>query len=1474
MRSMLQSPRTSIPGYKDAVILQSDSHAAVYRAVRETDDQSVLLKIAGGDAHAGARLRREFDICRSLNLEGITQPLSLETMETGPAMVLAPFEGTSLAELIKRGEISPTRCLVLTAALARLLGEIHERGIVHKDIKPAAIMVRGDEILLGGFAIASRLNREEQSARTLEGTPTYISPEQTGRMNRSLDYRSDFYSLGVTMYEMLTGAPPFVSHDPLELVHAHIARLPRPPHEKDSGIPAAISGIVMKLLAKTAEHRYQSVFGLTADLDFCIRELRENHAVPDFTPALQDRSEVFRVPEKLYGREQEIRRLLEIFGAARDGANKLLLVAGYSGIGKSSLVNEVQRPITEARGYFISGKFDQFKRDIPYSAVIQAFQDLVRQLLTEENIDAWREDLLLALGNTAGVIVDVIPEVELIIGPQPAPPDLSPAESENRFNLVFRKFVRVLADSDHPLVIFLDDLQWADAASLKLIYQLSTDPETGHLLLLGAYRDNETGHGHPLLETLDRARETIGAIEQISPAVLSRENIRAMAADALGASPEDTASLAELVLEKTGGNPFFTREFLKELYRNGSLAFHRGDGRWRWNTDRIRSMEITDNVVDLMAGKILELPDASREALKIAACVGNRFDLDLLAPVLKKTAAETARALEDALKLELVIPLGDDYKYIDDEVEIADGDEPSAHKRIAYRFVHDRVQQAAYQAIPESERRDVHLMIGRLIPRSGGDPRREDRLIDIVNHLNLGSDLITDADERLETARLNLAAGRNARSSAAYGSALTYFRAASALLPEDAWNAHYELTLRVRLELLEAYYLNGEYDRADAFADELLGILTEPLDRMGVYLLSVPAQNSAGRPQQSIDLVRKALRELGIRLPANPGQLTVLKDVVLTRIMLSRHSMESLEAIPELEDPILTAAHGLLSEAATAAFFLDSNFFPIMILYMVRLSIRRGHSRYSSIAFVIYGLILSGILMKFKEGYDFGELAMRIQARLGARNLAARVTYLHGYFLRHWEHPLSKITGHLEDGTSMGWETGNLEYLSYALTCRNFIRFLLSENLDLVHEIALKDLAVLRNTKQDQSELFYIPFIQLLETLGGGDVENRTYSHDEAYPRLIAEKNNLCVCYSSLMTGIERALMNDYDGALRAFRQGSEFYDTIRGNPWTTFYHFFFGLSLIRANTANRRAKKRNLRQAAQHMRKLAKFAAHKPANREHRALLLRAELAAARNRESEARDYHARSLEIARREQLAGDQALSHELLGDFLSGRGENDQAREHFLRAGEQYAAWGARAKARQLANMRDLPPPPEKARRSPPSPPESETLREELAAMIQSMDVTADLDYVMEEGVEPSEPVREALTHLFRNALTHGLQNSAERRETDKTERGTIQVRGRRDGRFLVYSCEDDGHGLDPEQIRAIARERGLPEAKGEASTAALFKLIFHPEFSAISGKQFGMGLRHTRDIARRLNGRVILKSRKGEYTRVQLRVPLD
>src|SRR6202046_2204512 len=889
------------------------------------------------------RLEHEYSLAAELDPAWAARPLALSRHEGRTILVLKDPGGEPLDRILEQSHGQPLdvkRALRIAIGLTTALGQVHRRGLTHKDIKPENVLVDDDDrVWLTGFGIASRLPRERQvpaPPEIISGTLAYMAPEQSGFMNRSVDSRSDFYSLGVTLYRMLTGALPFAAPDPLEWVHCHIARRPTLPSDR-AAVPEPVCAIVMKLLAKNAEDRYQTALGVAADLQRCFEEWESRGCIEPFQLGTHDVPGRLLIPEKLYGRAREVETLLTAFDRIiNSGVAELVLVSGYSGIGKSSVVNELHKVLVPPRGLFASGKFDQYKRDIPYSTMVQAFQSLVRPLLgkSDAELAIWRDALVEALVPNARLMTDLIPELKLIIGDPPPVPELDPQQAQGRFQLVFRRFIGVFARQEHPLALFLDDLQWLDAATLDLLEDLLTQSDLRHLMLIGAYRDNEVDATHPLRHKLDAIRQAGALVQEIRLAPLACDDFKQLIADALRCDPAHVAPLAQLVEEKTAGNPFFVVQFLYTLAEEGLLRLDHDAVCWSWDLDRIRAKGYTENVVDLLVGKVTGLPVKTQQALQQLACLGNVATIAMLSTVLDVPEEQVHAELWPAVRQELVEHLEDSYK-----------------------FMHDRVQEAAYSLIPEAMRAEAHLRIGRLLAARTPMEKREEAVFDIVGHLNRGAALITQREERDQLAELNVIAGKRAKGSTAYASALTYLIAGAAQLAEDCWERRFGLILALELERAECEFLTGQLLPAEERLAALSKRATKTVEQATVASLHVDVYITLGLAGHAVAVGLEYLRHVGIAWSPHPQEEEVRHEYERIWSQLRDRSIEDLIDLPLMEDPATLATIEVLSKLEPPAWFTDANLAALAMCKAASLSLEHGNCEASCVSYVLLARI-------------------------------------------------------------------------------------------------------------------------------------------------------------------------------------------------------------------------------------------------------------------------------------------------------------------------------------------------------------------------------------------------------------------------------------------------------------------------------------------------------------------------------------
>ncbi|BDI16064.1 serine/threonine protein kinase [Nostoc cf. commune SO-36] len=1292
----------SIPGYHVSKELYNGSRTLVYRANRESDQKSVVIKLMKTVYPSFSELiqfRNQFTIAKNLNLPGIIQTSSLEPYQNGYVLVMEDFGGISLKDYLTSVETqyiaSLQEFLQVAIALCNTLDILIRNRVIHKDIKPANILINPEtkEVKLIDFSIASLLPRETQilmSPNVLEGTLGYLSPEQTGRMNRGIDYRTDFYSLGVTFYELLTGELPFQSSDPMELVHCHIAKLPPLVHEINPQIAPVLSSIICKLMAKNAENRYQSAFGLKYDLENCLAQLKETGKIVSFPIAQRDVCDRFIIPEKLYGREQEVETLLKAFDRVTNNQTELMLVAGFSGIGKTALVNEVHKPILRQRGYFIKGKYDQFNRNIPFSAFVQAFRDLMRQLVSESDIQlsTWKNKILQVLGDQGQVILEVIPELEQIIGQQPPATELSPSAAQNRFNLLFQKFIQIFTTKEHPLVIFLDDLQWADSASLKLMQLLMNESGSGSLLLIGAYRDNEVSTAHPLMLTLTEIRKANATIHSITLAPLTKASLNQLVADTLSCSVKAAQPLTQLVYQKTQGNPFFITQFLKVLYEDGLITFNFAQGYWQCDIAAVKSLALTDDVVEFVALQLQKLSAATQNVLKLAACIGNSFDLLTLAIVSEQSETETAASLWKALQEGLVLPTSEVYKFFQENGHDSGSNPLNSNFQLPiYKFLHDRVQQAAYSLIPDEEKQFTHLKIGQLLLQNTSEFQQEERIFEIVSQLNRGILLITQPTERQQLAQLDLNAGRKAKEATAYGAAIHYFYSGMQLLTINSWEIAYELTRSLYEEAAEAAFLNNEFDQMESLIQVVIEKTTTLLDRVKVYEVQLQAYQVRNQSFKAIAIGRELLAQLGVTLPESVTPPDIQQSVVNTLSTLAGRSIEGLVDLPLMDDTKALVALRIMASITPAIHQTAPYLFPIIACEEVNLSLKYGNAPLSAPGYADFGIVLN-ICNQLESGYEFGQLGLMLVDRLQAKSVQSMTLFKVGALNQFNKQHIRTSIRLLQESHTFGLETGDFFHVLASMIFKLFYVYLSGTE---VLEILLADIKAYESNYAHNQRLLN------WSNIVSQTIKNLTEYSDYDYPdsligedcqeellsALLQEKDELTLHIFFLSKLTLSYLFENFSAAVESGNQGEQYLNGGAGMLSVPVFYYYDSLSRLAVYaTAEPSQQEQLLLKVSENQEKLQFRAKFAPMNFQHKFDLVEAERHRVLGEKIAAIELYDRAITLAKENEYIQEEALSNELAAKFYLEWGKEKIAQAYMQEAYYCYARWGAKAKSEDL------------------------------------------------------------------------------------------------------------------------------------------------------------------------------------------------
>lgn len=1228
-----------------------------------------------------SKFYNEFHLTNKLSIEGVRQSLERRKVNNRHAIVMHYIPGKTIRDRVEGEVFSIPDFLKYAIEIARILSEVHEVKIIHKDISGHNLIIdeESGKVHLLDFGISTKLNLKEQNLENpekLEGSLMYISPEQTGRMNRMVDYRTDMYSLGITYYEMLTGKLPFQYTDSMEMVHAHLASQPPSISSHREGVPEVMQQIVSKLIAKNAEDRYQSARGLMKDLDQCLKVWNEVGNIADFELCQHDFSGDFQLPQKLYGREDELALLMEAFSRVSGGKLETVLVGGYSGTGKSVLVHETHRPITAKRGYFIEGKFDQFQRSKPYLAFIQAFTSFVSILLTENKtrLEPIRQQINNALGDEGKVLTDLIPNLELLIDLQPEIPKLGGLESQNRLNYLFSSFIKAIATADHPVVLFIDDLQWADSSSLSLLNVLMSNKELNYFMCICAYRDNEVNSEHPFIVTVAGIREKGGNVSEIKIGNLGKENAQQLISDSINLPIDATHSLSDLVFDKTHGNAFFVTQFLKNLAEESLLYFDHENRKWKWNIEKINERNITDNVVELLAGKIVFLPEETLEYLKVAACIGNKFDTETLkAGHDQKTesinSSEELDAVLEALRAALV------EGYIT----------PAGHQ---FRFIHDRIQQAVYSLIPDEEKSAFHYRIGTLLLSRASEKQLENQLFEIVNQLNQGLELIDSEEEKERIADLNLRAGIKAKDSSAFQPSLAYFETGIGLLKTDHWESQYELSLGLYTEAAESAYNMGEFEPMNEKLNTVLENRNELMDAVRPYAIRINALKAENKLQEAIDTGLEVLEELGEKFPKKGPLPLVMVDLIRTKIKLIGKTKEGISSMKEMTNPYKAAALRILNDIASPVYWARPAILPFIIFRMVRLSLKYGVTEISAFGFATYGLLMCGVLGDMSGGYHFGQIGLALLDRFEAKRWLSQIYTPIYALINHWSEHVHESLEPFLYSYKVGFETGAIEYACINVNIYSNHVYLggkplvkSEREMKMFSEQMLK---YKQETNYNYNEVYRQAALNLL-----GRSKDPTILSGEAYdeakmaPIHESEKDRAAIFLIHINNLMLNYLFHNYSKALDHAKLTRPLLDAVLAKYDVAIFWFYEGLVSIAAARETSGSKKNALmRRAKKNISQFRKWAKFSPVNHQHKLDLLIAEMASLKGDDDKARKHFDLAIKGAESGEFLNEEALSLERAAFYYLSTGHDLIAENYLRKAYQTYKEWGAKAKMEDL------------------------------------------------------------------------------------------------------------------------------------------------------------------------------------------------
>ena len=1272
--------------YQLGTLLYSSPQSLVYRASRISDALPVVVKILNREFPSPeeiVRFKYEYDLCTSSS-EGMQNAIDYISYKNSKAIIFIDIEGDSLEKIFK-DKIENLRDFILLAkAIATNLAEIHKRKVIHKDINPKNIIFNPSKNILQiiDFGISTTLsheNIEPGSTNSLEGTLGYISPEQTGRMNRVIDYRTDFYSLGATLYKLFTGSPPFDCESPAELIHAHIAKPPSWPTDLIGKTPYPVQKIILKLLSKNSEDRYQTTRGILLDLDKCLSFLNQEKEIEFFEPGENDASPIFSIPQKLFGREAEIRSMLDHFEQASGGTSSLLVVSGYSGVGKTALINELQKPLSAKDGYFLTGKFDQYQKSTPYFAFIQTFKDLVRKISKEpkEKIAYWKNAISASIGSNFKLIHELVPESGWLSDGSAINPI-----SQMKTDDVFVGFLNSFLDHNKSLVIFLDDLQWADAASLDFIEHLVSKEKINGLMLIISYRDNEVSEAHPLMLMLNKIKKQNVSVNHIVLKPINHEAVESLLSDTLLTVAEEVAPLATVVYKKTLGNPFFIGQLLKSLNKHNLIYFDSDSAKWRWSLEDVGSVSSSENVVDILTEKISEFGEEVKDLLKKSACLGNSFNLLTLADISGVAPFEIAKLFVSVVDEGLLIPSSNSYRFLH---------ESSSGEDVEYRFLHDRIQQAAYSTMKEEQRVHIHSLIGKKLLQSCDQISLKSRIFEIVGHLNLSSKLVEKKSDHVEMAKLNLMAGQKAQISSAFQAADEYYKISFSHLGKSTWREEPELHTELFVHAAEAAYLNGDFSRMEGLVSTAIENITDPIIKSRVYQVRVSAFIAQNDAAGAVYASLPALEILGFPVPKSPSKVFVLSQFLKSKWLLRKGHVYDLSDLPAMSDPPAAAAIRICTVAANSAYVLGNSLSFLLNLKTLLITLRHGNAPESAFAYAVYG-VLRVLSNDTDIGYQFGQLGLKLLERDKSAQLKASVHFVAHAFTSHWREPLAKNFPALLDGYRSGMDSGDLQYGCLCAFIYCYHSFCHGYDLRLLEKEIGAYSKVIEEKNQKATLWTNRMFEQMTINLQGKSTDPKRLI-GEAYNEetMLAEHKKardfigcFCLHFNKMYLYY---LFGDYEQAFESSIQCKKYITGATAAYALALFYFYrtlVRLALFNANLSLKDRKK-SRGQIDFSLKKLKDWALL-GSNHENKYKLALAEFSRVNGKLDEAISLYDEAIMLARKHDFQHEEALANELAGRFWVNK-NNDIAKMYLERAKHCYTVWGAYAKVTQMGSFYD-------------------------------------------------------------------------------------------------------------------------------------------------------------------------------------------
>lgn len=1285
---------------KRVILEKPDS--VLYQATKNNTDVCIkVLKAEYPSFEELSLLQYELGVLNNLHSSRVIEAKELEKYKNTIILVLDNINGISIKDLLQQETLSTERFLQIAIQLSLAIDDVHRQRIILKEFSPHAVYVDPQTLTVKiiDMSQSTTSSKESASHKKLNGlTLNYISPEMTGRINRLIDQRSDIYSLGVVLYELATGLLPFQDKDPLDIIYSHIVKIPDAPSHIDKSIPLAISDIIMKCLSKIPEERYFTARGVANDLEFCLSQLQSTGLIPpNFIPGKFDTDDTFHIPQKLYGRERELMLLEDGFKRVCNDKTEWFLISGYPGIGKTSMVKEINKSIISKHGYALSGKFELLQHHIPYSALIQALNELIHLLLKEkdENLSLYRKQLLAALQNNGQVLIDLIPDLEHIMGKQPAISALAGEESRNRFLLVLTQFIQVFAVKEHPLVLFLDDLQWADAASLHCIKLLITDSRIKHLLIIGAYRDQEVSSNHPLINVISETRKEGGRITTIELVPLTFDDINLLVSDTLHTSKEKARALSTLLMKKTGGNPFFINQLLKKLYQEEYLLFNNETKVWEWQLERIDKLDISDNVVDLMLQKIKQFPQETQHILSLAASIGPKFSINMLAKMAESSSRNVLHPLVPAIKADLIRPTDEDFYFLELlKKDSAESEKVCEKLDLNFKFIHDKIYQASDCLSTPQDKLKIHYKIGNMLLREiQNDPSKEDDLLfEVISHLNFARSIITSEKEKKTLAQLNLKASSKAKTSAAYSLAYDNIAIARQLLPPNPWSEDYPLTYAIYLESTECAFLLRKFEEVEVFSNETLKNAQSKLDKGKLHILKIQGYATTSDYQKAIDVFITCANLFGLGLSSNPSSIKLLLKFFLVKRKLKHYQIADLYKLPNMTDPEKIFIVRLMTTIAPTIFIVDKRLFCYVNLLSMEIILKSGNCAYSDMVFNAYGLILQSLFRDYATCYEFGKLSLKLTDKTHENATCTRVYFIMSVLINHWTKPYATSTDYLNKLYLYGVETGELFVLSYGTVFYGFADGTYFKNIVEAHSRITYYKDILFTARNSQAIQSYLSRVQLTKQLAnpkfsGLSLSDETFDESE-YAETVKNNSQYAAAYQGYVTYKMTCLylFGYFKESLQFFEDSKDTRHAIAMLMTEKDLNFFHSLTLAAlypgASWWERRKYKKQIKK---NQKLLNHWVKNCPENNKHRYCMVEAELARISGNYDKAFTLYDESIHLANENEFIGEAGIGNELAAKLYLSLKKTPIAKAYMSDAYYSYHRWGAKSKTNQLERL---------------------------------------------------------------------------------------------------------------------------------------------------------------------------------------------